>query len=276
MKTTTGLHLSQLQSLLLAAAAVILPRSIRSDWTRTWHAELWHLHHPRSGAPLNHSKPNLTSGLICDALWLRTDACKRALRGSAAACLLVLTAACLLAILAGWGAAGSLENFRARIAVFLLEAPLVVGVTFATTSRRHIHDGASLSFIIRLRGRLFLLAKSGLALTLSFLVTMDLTLPAHAILPLASDLLQMLLWVILAIAGVRWAILDQEKRCKHCLLLLTSPARVGRPSHNLLEWNGTEQICSKGHGLLSSPELETSWCSHSRWLTRAQEPQLLA
>jgi hypothetical protein len=40
---------------------------------------------------------------------------------------------------------------------------------------------------------------------------------------------------------------------------------VGRPSHNLLEWNGTELLCPDGHGHLSVPEMETSWCQSSRW-----------
>jgi hypothetical protein len=44
------------------------------------------------------------------------------------------------------------------------------------------------------------------------------------------------------------------------------PARVGRPSRNLLEWNGTELNCKQGHGLLSVPEMETSWCQSSRWV----------
>jgi hypothetical protein len=69
-----------------------------------------------------------------------------------------------------------------------------------------------------------------------------------------------------ALLGLRWAIGDQEQRCKHCLRSLTTPARVGRPSHNLLEWNGTERSCKHGHGLLSIPEMETSWCRSSRWI----------
>jgi hypothetical protein len=48
--------------------------------------------------------------------------------------------------------------------------------------------------------------------------------------------------------------------------LLTEPARVGRPSRNLLEWNGSEMNCRQGHGLLSVAEMETSWCEASRWI----------
>lgn len=59
--------------------------------------------------------------------------------------------------------------------------------------------------------------------------------------------------------GLRWTLAEQEQRCKYCLQSLQNPARVGRPSHNLLEWNGTELNCKWGHGLLSIPEIETSW-----------------
>ena len=41
---------------------------------------------------------------------------------------------------------------------------------------------------------------------------------------------------------------------------------MGRPSHNLLEWTGTEQTCKQGHGRLSIPEIETSWHQYSRWI----------
>jgi hypothetical protein len=47
---------------------------------------------------------------------------------------------------------------------------------------------------------------------------------------------------------------------------MATPAGVGRPSHNLLEWNGTELTCRHGHGLLSVPEMETSWCRSSHWV----------
>lgn len=82
---------------------------------------------------------------------------------------------------------------------------------------------------------------------------------------MTADLLQLFAFVLFALIGLRWAIHDQEQRCKHCLRLLTTPARVGRPSHNLLEWNGTELSCKHGHGLLSIPEMETSWCRYSHW-----------
>ena len=90
--------------------------------------------------------------------------------------------------------------------------------------------------------------------------------------PHAADLLQILFFVLFALFAVRWSFHDQEQRCKHCLCSLATPARVGRPSHNLLEWTGTEQTCKWGHGRLSVPEIETSWHQYSRWID--QTPNL--
>jgi hypothetical protein len=70
---------------------------------------------------------------------------------------------------------------------------------------------------------------------------------------------------VLSITGLRWAFHDQEARCKHCLLALQSPARIGRPSHHVLEGNGTEQVCPEGPGRLNLPEMETSWCRSGQW-----------
>jgi hypothetical protein len=64
----------------------------------------------------------------------------------------------------------------------------------------------------------------------------------------------------------RWAWQDQRRRCPVCLRLLSNPARVGQASRNFLAWNGTEWICSQGHGLLHVPELSTSWRSSQCWL----------
>jgi hypothetical protein len=100
---------------------------------------------------------------------------------------------------------------------------------------------------------------------LAFLLSTNLCLPIHQGFPNTSDLLQVLCFVCFALLALRWAIRDQEQRCKHCLCSLTQPARVGRPSHNLLEWNGTALMCRYGHGQLSVPEIETSWCQSSEW-----------
>ncbi len=258
--------LSRREWWMFRAGKLLVPEGDRADWTQAWEAELWHLHHRRRRSSSGPPKEQLTCGLLLDAVWVRADSIRRSLHGTAFACLLSLAGACLLAALIGYLNTGSLAFRREHLLRLLLEAPLLLIVTWATMSRRHVHDGASLPFLSRVQDRLFFSFKCALILTLSFLTSTDLAEPAHDLVPLVSDLTQTLLCAVFAIAGLRWAILDQQARCKHCLLKLTSPARTGRPSHNLLEWNGTEQVCRKGHGRLSSPEMESSWCSYSRWV----------
>lgn len=64
----------------------------------------------------------------------------------------------------------------------------------------------------------------------------------------------------------RWALIDQRRRCPVCLRLLTNPVRLGQPSHTMLDWCGTELMCSKGHGLLYVSDSPTSSYSSQKWL----------
>jgi hypothetical protein len=252
--------------ILLSIMQHVVPASEREDWLRTWRSELWHLHHTRR----TRAQPTATLalGLTRDALWLRTEAFKRALAGTATLCLVALASACLLSALIALLLTGSYPRVVAELTApwhrFLCEALLVVLVTFATASRRHVDQTPGT--LPRLRRRIFFLLKSTLILLLAFLASADLTQPLHAQFSLASEISHTFLAAIFSIAGLRWAFQDQESRCKHCLLALQSPARIGRPSHNLLEWNGTEQVCRDGHGRLNLPEMETSWCRSGQWL----------
>ena len=67
------------------------------------------------------------------------------------------------------------------------------------------------------------------------------------------------------IAGVRWVLVDQRKRCPVCLHLLTNPTRIGGASQVFLQWSGTELICTHGHGMLYVPEVVTSCYGTQRW-----------
>jgi hypothetical protein len=71
---------------------------------------------------------------------------------------------------------------------------------------------------------------------------------------------------VICLLGLRWALLDQRKRCPVCLRRVTHPAQVGLASRTFLGWNGTEMICTGGHTLLHVPSLPTSWFSTQRWL----------
>jgi len=73
------------------------------------------------------------------------------------------------------------------------------------------------------------------------------------------------LWIGYVLA-FRWALIDQRRRCPTCLRRLAYPTRIGCSSNILLEWYGTEFICTRGHGLLHVPEIPTSAYGAQRWL----------
>ncbi|HEX9199368.1 MAG TPA: hypothetical protein VF865_07405 [Acidobacteriaceae bacterium] len=257
---------------LLWAVARIVPAAEREEWSCTWRAELWHMHHRGRNRRMRtiRATADLSIGLTCDALWLRTDCCSRALSGTPTLCLASLLALCFLssvitlALTGNWHSLSLYLHGQAERS--LVEAPFVVFVNFATASRRPMERSSVAKTLCWIRRQLFFVAEMALVLLLTFLLSADICHPIHAAWPATADLLQILFFVILTLIGLRWAFRDQEERCKQCLHSLAMPARVGRPSHNLLEWNGTELACKHGHGLLSVPEMESSWCRSSQWV----------
>lgn len=267
MNTSLPSPLPPADRALLGVVLKLVPETEREDWLRCWRAELWHRHHPRSGA--SQSASDLYPGLVCDAVWLRTESWQRALRGTALLCVASLACFLLLAtlpLLAFLGGVHALVAFAsAKVSLFLSEAVLVAFVGFATSSRtiEHISRENPLS---QFRGQLFMAAKLSLVLLSAFILSMDVTQVFHAAHPFTAEVLQPQFFVVMALLGQRWNFLDQDNRCKHCLRALALPARVGRPSWNFLDSNGTELLCKDGHGLLSVPEIETSWRPASRWI----------
>jgi hypothetical protein len=257
---------------LLNAVERLVPSAEREEWFRTWQAELWHLHHRNRNRriPSLAVVTDLSIGLTCDALWLRTDSWRRAFSGTAVLCLATLLGLSLVSTLIALVLKGNWHSLspelREQAHRTLLAAPLVLFVAFATASRRHIEQGAGGRKLYWIKRQLFFVVKMSHVLVLAFLLSVDICQPVHVSFPNTADLLQIFCFVILSLVGLRWALQDQEQRCKQCLRSLATPARVGRPSHNLLEWNGTELNCKEGHGLLSVPEMETSWCRSSRWV----------
>ena len=249
----------------------IVPAADREEWSRAWQAELWYAHHRgrHRGRQRLAIMSDLAVGLTRDALWLRTESWRATLSGTAALCLGSLagfSVACALLALAfsgGWQALGA--YLREPLARCLLAAPLIVFVGFSTASRRHVEQSTRGRGVFRCKRLLFFAAKLTQVFSLAFLLSMVVCFPLRALLPNTADLMQLFAYVLFAVIGMRWALKDQEQRCKQCLQCLAQPARVGRPSHNLLEWNGVELSCKQGHGLLSVPEMETSWCQSSRW-----------
>ncbi len=257
--------LARTDRLLLATTRWMVPASEREDWERAWQAELWHRAHARAVD----SAPGLLSGLIQDALWLRTETVSRAVTGTPSLCVLLLTSLLLVATIPAVIVAGTLHGFvelamrtLPRIAA---ESSLVAFVSFATAVTS-LEENLSTPHRLRLKARLFLMAKMVLVLLLAWMLSTDVTWPVLEFSPLTALVLQSLSFVVFGLLGSRWSSIDSALRCQHCLCSLASPARVGRPSWNFLEFNGTELECKQGHGHLSIPEIETSWCQSSMWI----------
>ncbi len=257
---------------LLGVVERLVPLAEREEWSRVWQAELWHMHHRRGRRHRSAvvAMVDFSIGLSRDALWLRTESWRRTFTGTAVLCIaflfgLILIASLIaLAPLAGWHSLG--DSLAQELDRSLFAAPLILFVAFATTSSSHIEQGRQSRGRFWIKQQAFLSGKAFQVLILAFALSVDICQPMHRSLPDTTDFFQMFWFVLFSLIGLRWAIHDQEQRCKHCLQSLATPARVGRPSHNLLEWNGTELSCKRGHGLLSIPEMETSWCQSSRWI----------
>ena len=273
MSSMESFLLPRFEQTLLRALARIAPAEERGEWARTWHAEIWYRHERRLKRADSRfaSAIDLALGMTCDAFWLRREEWRRAFSGTATLCLLSLSGLNLLAAaLAVMLLPRGLTVVPAMIAEFnrsLFSAPLIILVVLGTGARRPVDRSSTAGFVLRIQRSIFSLFKAVLILLLSFVLSADLTIRLHHIYPNIADLAQVFCFILMALIGLRWAMHDQEQRCKLCLCALSTPARVGRPSHNLLEWNGTELSCNRGHGHLSVPEMETSWCRSSHWVT---------
>jgi hypothetical protein len=143
--------------------------------------------------------------------------------------------------------------------VVILVACLILPATTSLSLGEYPATGCSPPWAKRLRRWIFLAIKIAFLLLIVYCGSFDLAyfssvgIQTHA-----------MLWG--CVFGFRWALIDQRRRCPVCLRMLTNPARIGRPSQNLLAWYGTELICVRGHGLLHVPEITTSWSGTQRWL----------
>jgi len=75
------------------------------------------------------------------------------------------------------------------------------------------------------------------------------------------------IWLFLpmAIAALSWSVRDQQKRCPTCLRRLELPVEIGRTGSVLLNWAGTEMVCSEGHGVLYLPDSPANVLDRDRW-----------
>jgi MacB-like periplasmic core domain len=127
-----------------------------------------------------------------------------------------------------------------------------------------------LGFRSNLRWWSFLALKTLLLLSLCFVVSVELTgrisiAFTGAIQPLVGPS-STWFFLVTAMLALSWALHDQRRRCRICLKRLGNEASVGAPGYLLLDWWGTELVCSNGHGLLHVPEMKSSWLEIEQWV----------
>ena len=248
------LHLAMLRS-----AAWLVPGEQRTEWLAEWSAELWYVR--RSG---RRQATRFCLGAFRDAFWLRRNRAPDAPRApwfeSPARCLGSLglvAAACVLLALPYHPPDLRLPP-HGPILGMLYMALMALPALPAITSLR-LGEVPANRYAWRWA---FFAAKIALLLPIVFLGVLDLASmtgvkvhagPIHCIL-------------IGNVAALRWALIDQRRRCPECLRLLARPARIGRISETFLEWCGTEFMCVKGHGLLHVPDIPTVSFRTQRWM----------
>lgn len=152
--------------------------------------------------------------------------------------------------------------FAFTLFLALLSLPATTSLPLGDYAARRV----GLPWTTKLRRWVFLAGKIALLLPAIYFGSLDLAYALPWSAPNTPQYIQLVSSFAAILFGLRWALRDQRQRCPVCLGKLTCPARVGQPSRNFLSWNGTELICSGGHGFLHVPELPTSWFSTPRWL----------
>jgi len=135
---------------------------------------------------------------------------------------------------------------------------MLVAALLTLSTTNHLSLGEYPANRHSLRRWLFLAAKLLLVLAIIACGSLDVA-------SLTSPGLYPTTWLVGLVVGLRWAIVDQRRRCPECLRPLSNPTRIGGASQVFLEWYGTELVCGRGHGLLYVPEVVTSCYSTQRW-----------
>jgi hypothetical protein len=221
---------------------------------------------------------SLAWGLAADAGWLWAQSLQDSLRGSAALCVAVLLFNCLVCaavVLIQAGSWGSFElalrgHFFGGYGFVVMPALFAAMATYPVRTLRPDFSDTRGWLSARVRWNVFLAAKLALTVVLGFLGTAVVFGPMRGLLGHSNswlaDWLELAVSAVVVSAGLRWALLNQEQRCKRCLRLLSEPTRVGLASRNFLDWNGTELVCAEGHGRLHVAEMHGSWCWYDLWL----------
>ncbi len=128
---------------------------------------------------------------------------------------------------------------------------------------------APLSFSDRFRWWSFFVGKTVLLLAatglLAWTVAQRLSISIYGSIHPMTNAVGLWIFLILSLAPLSWAIRDQQRRCRVCLRRLGTPIAIGAPGHVLLDWSGTEMVCSEGHGVLYLPDSQANWLERARW-----------
>ena len=262
--------IARLQQAILGTAALLVPGCLRAEWLAEWRSELWHAR-PALGPT---RATAFCLGAFLDALWLCRNAPRRPMReivnlDSPTRCLGFLGALAAASLLIAYQIP-NIPTIRARPADHLFLVILLFACAILPTStslslgeyraNRHVAFRT-----VRLRPWIFLAAKIALILLVS---EAPMRYVAHNIAAnpdshSAGVVINVLFWGI--VFALRWSLCDQRQRCPVCLRTLGNPVRVGEPAGYFLEWNCTELMCLRGHGMLYVPECPTSWFDTPRW-----------
>ncbi len=254
-------------SLILSAAASLVPRSLRADWLEDWQSELWYICGSRSRAMRprpDHEVLRFCLGAFKDAAWVRWDRLRAQLRQpvllrSSLHCVLFLAAVAIVIALPFFYEPqlfDALIHARGFLAGECWMAAMALTVVPATISlARGYYPVASRSRTgtARLRRWSFLSAKFALLIAIESSV-----LGYVALFPNGQVLLADIAMVGYVLV-FRWALMDQRRRCPVCLRLLTCGAAIGQPSRIFLECGDAEYCCPRGHGSLRIPEVQTTF-----------------
>jgi hypothetical protein len=157
---------------------------------------------------------------------------------------------------------GPVTIYGFALLLALLALPAITSVFKSESS----FDSHRPSVKTRLKRAAFLAIKMALVAALGFFAALDVAYWNYPDYAATGEFLQFVSSFCICLFGLRWALMDQSRRCPVCLRRVTHPAQVGIASCTFLGWNGTEMICTGGHALLHVPSLPTSWFSNQRWM----------
>jgi hypothetical protein len=151
---------------------------------------------------------------------------------------------------------------------FAAGAGLALGLTFLQFLRSWLGRGDAPRQAIRYwafffaKAVLLLGAMTMLAVELAARNALSLHTPSKFVLSLLIDWASILATLLI----LRWAVLDQSRRCPVCLRRLGMPVTSGSWSSALIEPASTELLCDQGHGALRVSDSYTTLGEIQRWI----------